>query len=64
MKWLIIGVAFSLLPIWRVAGIEDGLNFWTYLRESNSEEYELRHIPYDEAVAKAGEAYRQIVSTI
>jgi len=36
----ILGLIFSFLPIWRVAGISGGLNLWNYLKESTSDEYE------------------------
>ena len=51
------GFIFSFLPIWRVAGVDHGLNLWDYLHESNTEEYEMRHIPYEQAVEKARLAY-------
>ena len=58
---LVIG-ALSLLPIWKVAGTKsdqgEGWNLWEYLRESTSDEYELRHVTYEEALNEARQAYQ------
>lgn len=57
MKTILILLAFSLAPIWRAAPDKRGMDFWTYERYVGSEEYINSHIPYEDAVAKAREAY-------
>jgi hypothetical protein len=58
MKWIFLGVGLSLLPIWRVASKQGiGLNFWSYLKESTSDEYQSTHIPYEQAVMECREAW-------
>ena len=66
MNWIIIGGALflSLLPIWRsgVHSRKEGVNFWQYMQDLTQEGYEPfghPHIPYEEAVAQAKEAYQQ-----
>ena len=52
----------SILPIWRQGSVRD-MNFWQYLSYVNQEGYEPfghPHIPYEEAVARAHEAWEEI----
>jgi len=63
MKWLIAALAFSFFPIWRsgVHSRKEGVNFWQYLGDINQPGYEpfgYPHIPYEEAVERAKEAYQ------
>lgn len=62
MKWLLIAIAVSFLPIWRsgVHSRKEGVDFYQYMRDLNQKGYEPfghPHIPYEEAVLKAEEAY-------
>jgi hypothetical protein len=58
----VLGLA-SILPIWRGAGhsCHDGVSFWRLLKDSTNDlkygDFGHPHIPYDEAVARANEAY-------
>lgn len=61
MSKVLIGVIFSLLPIWRVANVQDGMNLIEYVAIMIREPKPYEHIPYEEAVRRAHEAY---VSTI
>lgn len=48
VKWLIIGLGTSLLPIWKDVATGEGQNLWEYL---NSTAFTKRkHIPWQEAV--------------
>jgi len=53
---LFIGI-LCLLPIWRVAKVEGGLNLLEYLSIMVSKDKPYEHISYDEAVRLAREAY-------
>jgi len=50
--WLFLG---SLLPIWRRAPSQEGLNTWQYLQASLSEP--MKHIPTETAILRAREAW-------
>lgn len=43
------------MPVWRRAGISEPLNTWQYLAASIREP--MKHIPAEEAIAKAKEHY-------
>lgn len=58
MKWLLVGLGASFLPLWRAAGAEKGMNFWEYLSYVRQDEYWVLHIPYDQAVEEAETAWR------
>ncbi len=48
----------SLAEIWRSSLHPNvGLNFWDYLQADTSAEHSTKHLPYNEAVTKAQEAY-------
>lgn len=59
----IVGIA-TTAPIWRGAGHsrQDGVSFWTLLHDSTrtlkESPFGHPHIPYDEAVMRAQQAYR------
>ncbi len=64
MHWVIAGLAFTLLPIWRsgVHSRKEGRNLWQFMTDLTQEEYYpfgQPHIPYDEAVEQAKEAYQR-----
>lgn len=47
-----------LLPVWRDSMHPgEGLWIWEYMNNVHQQEYYDSHIPYDEAVKKAHEAY-------
>jgi hypothetical protein len=60
----ILGIA-SILPIWRGAGHSrhDGVTFWRLLHDSThltpDSPFGHPHLPYDEAVRLAQEAYQE-----
>lgn len=54
MKWLIGALAFSLLPIWRTAQGGNYRNLYQFLGDFSAGQI---HIPYEEAVNRAREAY-------
>lgn len=60
-KGLIVGGVLTLLPIWRCAGGQRGMNFWQYanvafLRSPGS----YPHIPIEEAIERARSAYCEV----
>ena len=62
VNWLIAGLVFSLFPIWRsgVHSRKEGRNLWEYVADISQKGYEPfghPHIPYEEAVVRANEAY-------
>jgi len=64
MKWIILGLGLSFLPIWRGYGDtrHDGHNFWVHLnqmiaRATWTEEEGWPHIPYSQARDMARRAY-------
>ncbi len=60
-NWIVLGLAFSLIPIWRSAGGSNGLNLWQYyaaVHQGDINGFPYPHIPYEEAVRRASEAYR------
>jgi len=64
LQWLIAGLVFTFVPIWRsgVHSRKEGVNFWQYMSDLNQEGYEPfghPHIPYEEAVEQAREAYQR-----
>jgi hypothetical protein len=56
-SWIFIGVALSLVPIWRTAGGTQGLNLWQFVTSFNNH----NHITYSDAVNKAAEAYEEVL---
>ena len=56
--WLIAGLAFTFLPIWRTAvhSRKEGVNMWQALVDITQNH---PHIPYEEAVERAREAYQR-----
>ena len=46
MKWILAGLAFSFLPIWRDDMTDQGLNLWQYIDMAAGRE----HIPVEEAI--------------
>jgi len=50
---ILFGGLFSLLPIWRAAGHEGGMNFWSYIFYMGSDEHRQLHIPYNNALSEA-----------
>ena len=52
---VLAGLGVSLLPIWRDPGSEKVMTLWQYLHLMATTERP--HIPYEEAVRRAGEAY-------
>lgn len=60
---LIMAGVSTFLPIWRGAGHPrtEGISFWKLLRDSTQDlkgsPFGHPHIPYEEAVARASEAY-------
>jgi len=48
IKWLVIGLGISLLPVWKDVTTGDGLNFWEYLHSTAFTQR--KHIPVDEAI--------------
>ena len=58
---ILIGtLIFTLLPIWRVAKVPNGLNFWNYFKEITSDRHDASHIPYEQAVEEAQAAYQEL----
>jgi len=56
--WWLFGLGLSsFLPVWRAAGSEKGLSLWQYMAYVSTDEYKESHIPYEEAVEKAQEAF-------
>jgi len=45
---------FSLLPIWRRAGVREPLNAWQVINKGLTEP--MKHIPVEEAIARARRA--------
>lgn len=66
MKWFIIGLLACFTPIWRGAGHPrtDGVTalqlFRDSTRTSKTSEFGHPHILYEEAVARAQEAWRAV----
>jgi hypothetical protein len=56
---LIVGLLLaSFAPIWRNApNPNEGRTVWEHLRDTNAQSYLDSHIPVDEAIAEAKEAY-------
>jgi hypothetical protein len=52
--WLLLLIG-TFIPIWRRAGIDQPLNLWQYIAASISEP--MKHIPAEEAIQRAKEAY-------
>jgi len=48
MKWLIIVLGASLLPVWKDVATGEGQNIWEYLYDTAF--IKRKHIPVDEAV--------------
>jgi len=46
MKWLLLGLGASFLPVWQDDMTERGLNLWEYISMAMSRE----HIPTEEAI--------------
>lgn len=61
MIWLFLILGTSFLPVWRAAGAENGMNFWEYQSYVGEDEYWELHIPYEEAVEKAEEAWGLLI---
>jgi len=60
---ILIGIAISFAPVFRGARHSryDGVNLWQLMRDSlrnQDKEFGHPHLPYDEAVHRAQEAYR------
>jgi hypothetical protein len=65
MKWFWIAGIFSLLPIWRDSSYPNqGRNFWQFILDQSTAGHTLTHIPYEQAVTKAREAYHEVVQSI
>lgn len=56
---IIVVLAASLLPVWRAAGRETGMNIWEYYQYVHTQEYWDLHIPYDQAVGKARDIWEE-----
>jgi len=48
MKWIILALGASLLPIWKDVSTGEGQNIWEYLYSTAFTER--KHIPVDEAI--------------
>ena len=48
IKWLIIGLGLTLVPIWKDVATGDGLNLWEYIHSTAFTKR--KHIPVDEAI--------------
>lgn len=60
VKWVVAGLVFSVLPIWRDSLHPlEGRTLWDYFIDVHTKEYYDSHIPYAEAVAKAREAWNE-----
>lgn len=57
MNFLVIALGVSLLPVWRAAPDKRGLNLWQAMSYMSSPEHAALHIPYEQAVEEAREAY-------
>ena len=70
MKWLFIILGASFIPIWRQGEANkttSGLNLWQYLayrgRTERYDPFGHPHIPYEEALSRAQEAYKNSYET-
>lgn len=60
MNWFVVSLIIASAPIWRNARHLDGISLWTLMSDAADPEY-ISHIPVDEAVQKAQEAYREAI---
>ena len=59
----LIGLGIVLLPIWRVAKVQGGINLLEYAETMIKKDKPYEHIPYEEAVRRAHEAYLSVKRT-
>jgi hypothetical protein len=59
MPIVLLAALVSLLPFWRDSmHPNEGRNLWEFYADTHSQEYIDSHIPFEDAVDEAREAYR------